>query len=77
MAITTSWISVANDSDFPIQNIPFGIIQKSNGITVAASIIGDYVIDLHALHRLGYFKNILDAENAYFKQLNQIKNGEI
>ncbi|MBP7699532.1 MAG: fumarylacetoacetase [Saprospiraceae bacterium] len=58
MAITTSWISVANDSDFPIQNIPFGIIQKSNGITVAASIIGDYVIDLHALHRLGYFKNI-------------------
>lgn len=43
-----SWISVPQNSDFPIQNIPFGVAKTKNG-TVVVSRIGDTVIDIHQL----------------------------
>ncbi|MCB9174242.1 MAG: fumarylacetoacetase [Flavobacteriales bacterium] len=51
-----SWISVPQNSDFPIQNIPFGVAKTKNG-TVVVSRIGDTVIDIHqlALHNLVKF----------------------
>ena len=51
----TSWIEVAKDSDFPIQNLPYGIAKLSDGAMVAVTRIGDHLIDLAALERLGYF----------------------
>jgi fumarylacetoacetase len=53
----TSWISVQKHSDFPIQNIPFGIIQI-DGSKRVASRIGDFCIDLKALYILGYLENL-------------------
>ncbi len=50
-----TWCDVPEDSDFPIQNIPFGIFQKEGQTPRAASRIGDTVIDLAALANLGYF----------------------
>ncbi len=47
-----SWIEYPEDSDFPIQNLPFGI-KKSGTTYHAVSIIGDQVIDLYALSKLG------------------------
>ncbi|MDQ3190499.1 MAG: fumarylacetoacetase [Bacteroidota bacterium] len=52
-----SWIEVKKDSDFPIQNLPFGIFKTSETAPRVASIIGDYVIDLASVNRLGYFDN--------------------
>ncbi len=52
-----SWIEVSADSDFPIQNIPFGIMKKGKGFRVV-SIIGDQVIDLFELNKRGYFSGI-------------------
>lgn len=53
-----SWVEVANHSDFPIQNIPFGIIS-SNGLTPrVASRIGDFAVDLKTLFVLGYMENL-------------------
>ena len=53
-----SWITVAKNSDFPIQNIPFGVfITKNDDITIG-SRIGDTAIDMGALQRLGYFEGI-------------------
>lgn len=51
-----SWISVPQNSDFPIQNLPFGVAKTKNG-TVVVSRIGDTVIDIHqlALHNLVKF----------------------
>jgi fumarylacetoacetase len=49
-SITKSWIPVQPDSDFPIQNIPFGIYQKGNTSPAVCSVIGDQVIDLSILH---------------------------
>lgn len=52
-----SWVEVPANSDFPIQNLPFGIVKTSEGARVA-SRIGDFAIDLNALFVLGYLDNL-------------------
>jgi fumarylacetoacetase len=49
-----SWVEVPKDSDFPIQNIPFGIFKTKYLTPVAGVAIGDYVLDLVYLHENGY-----------------------
>ena len=49
-----TWLEVSEKSDFPIQNIPFGI-AKNNDEVFVASRIGDTVINLYKVARLGYF----------------------
>lgn len=53
-----SWLKVDDTSDFPIQNIPFGVFLTRDDIITIGTRIGDYAIDLGALHQLGYFKGI-------------------
>ena len=53
-----SWIPVSDNSDFPIQNIPFGVFLTRDDIITIGTRIGDHAIDLGALHQLGYFKDI-------------------
>ncbi len=53
-----SWISVDDNSDFPIQNIPFGVFLTRDDIITIGTRIGNYAIDLGALHQLGYFEGI-------------------
>ena len=53
-----SWLPVAKNSDFPIQNFPFGVFLTRDDIVTIGTRIGDYAIDLGALHQLGYFKDI-------------------
>ena len=53
-----SWLKVDKNSDFPIQNIPFGVFLTKDDITTIGSRIGNYVIDLSALNQLGYFEGI-------------------
>jgi fumarylacetoacetase len=53
-----SWLKVDKNSDFPIQNIPFGVFLTKDDITTIGSRIGNYAIDLAALHQLGYFEGI-------------------
>ncbi len=53
-----SWLHVAVDCDFPIQNIPFGVFLTKDDIITIGTRIGEYAIDLGALHQLGYFEGI-------------------
>jgi fumarylacetoacetase len=53
-----SWIPVPKDSDFPIQNIPFGVFLTRDDVITIGTRIGDMAIDLGALHQLGYLKDI-------------------
>ena len=53
-----SWINVDSNSDFPIQNLPFGIIKTKNLSARVASRIGDSVIDLKSLFELGYLNEL-------------------
>ena len=55
----TSWIEVNNNSDFPIQNIPFGV-AKINGKDSVVSRIGNTVISLNEVYKKGYFDGILN-----------------
>ena len=42
-----SWVDVDQNSDFPIQNIPFGIYcPKDGGDLHVATAIGNFVLDL-------------------------------
>jgi len=54
----SSWLLVPEGSDFPIQNLPYGIIRSRKLSPRAASRIGNFVIDLYALGMLGYFKDL-------------------
>ena len=54
----TSWISVPENSDFPIQNIPFGIFKTANKSPRVGTRIGDMVIDLFELYQLNCFSNL-------------------
>ena len=54
----TSWLHVDKNSDFPIQNIPFGVFLTRDDIITIGTRIGDTAIDLGALHQLGYFEGI-------------------
>ncbi|RTE52504.1 fumarylacetoacetase [Arenibacter aquaticus] len=53
-----TWMPVPANSDFPIQNIPFGVFLTRDDIITIGTRIGDHAIDLGALHQLGYFKDI-------------------
>ncbi len=63
-----SWIEVAADSDFPIQNIPFGIMQHNHAEPRPATRIGDTVIDLSVLADFGYFDLLpIDDLSAFYQ----------
>jgi fumarylacetoacetase len=53
-----TWLDTSPDTDFPIQNISFGVFLTRDDIITIGTRIGDYAIDLGALHQLGYFKEI-------------------
>ncbi len=53
-----SWLEVPENSDFPIQNIPFGIISTEGDTKRVATRIGDQVIDLKVLFDLGYLADL-------------------
>lgn len=53
-----SWIDVSPDSDFPIQNLPFGIFRIGMGSPHAATRIGNTVIDLFNLGERGYLDGL-------------------
>lgn len=53
-----SWLNVDDNSDFPIQNIPFGVFITKDDIITIGTRIGEYAIDLAAFQQLGYFEGI-------------------
>jgi fumarylacetoacetase len=48
-----SWISVPEGSDFPIQNLPFGVVKSNGSVPCVATRIGDTVIDIAQLFEMG------------------------
>jgi fumarylacetoacetase len=66
-----SWLQVEKGSDFPIQNLPFGIFRSQGKFPSAATRIGDTVISLHALAKRGFFHNMaIDPEVFIKPELN-------
>ena len=53
-----SWIEVKQGSDFPIQNLPFGIYKTKTQKPRVASAIGDFIIDIAELNQNGLLKHL-------------------
>ena len=74
MSTLTSWISVAPESDFPIQNLPYGIFHTaSNGSPRVGVAIGEFVLDLSVLSDAGLFTGSL-AQTKVFHQVHLISS---
>jgi fumarylacetoacetase len=70
-----SWLEVDENSDFPIQNIPFGISSPIGKSPRPVTIIGNTVIDLSVLAGEGFFDEIIpeDGYDAFFiPELNDL-----
>ena len=53
-----SWVAVPENSDFSIQNLPFGIFKTANLTPRVGVRIGDSILDLKTLFVLGYLENL-------------------
>lgn len=67
-----SWVELPAGSDFPIQNLPFGIFSTDGKNTRVGVAIGEYILDLSVLAEEGYFDavDILDLSVFYEDALN-------
>jgi fumarylacetoacetase len=54
-----SWVPVAAGSDFPIQNLPFGIFKTASLPPRAGVAIGDQILDLQVLAEQGYLDDLI------------------
>jgi fumarylacetoacetase len=52
-----SFIDVAADSHFPLENLPYGIFRPNNGAPRAGVAIGDLVLDLAVLENADFFRD--------------------
>lgn len=68
-----SWVEVPAHSDFPIQNLPFGIFKTAQLSERVGVRIGDFVLDLKTLFVLGYLENLpFEMEDFHSKHLNAL-----
>jgi len=62
-----SWVDVPLGSDFPIQNLPFGIMRPQGQTPRLATAIGNYVADLEVLADHGFFDD-LEIDRSVFSR---------
>ncbi|MGI4835781.1 MAG: fumarylacetoacetase [Janthinobacterium lividum] len=67
-----SWIDIKPADDFPIQNLPFGIISTPDTGPRVVVAIGGYALDLYACAQLGYFDALADDLPALGAALPQV-----
>lgn len=51
-----SWVPVRGASDFPIQNLPFGVFRTGDGPARIGVAIGEHILDLVAVHDAGVMR---------------------
>lgn len=62
-----SWVEVPQGSDFPIQNLPFGIFSTENTNPRAGIAIGTQILDLYQVAEKGFFDD-LNIDASVFNQ---------
>jgi fumarylacetoacetase len=67
----SSWINVPENSDFPIQNLPFGVFKVGDGSPRAGVAIGNDILDLSVIEDSGLLDG-LDLPSGTFS--NEILN---
>ena len=62
----SSWVAVPLGSDFPIQNLPFGIFKTKGEKPRVCSAIGDYVVDLAKVNDLAFFADLEIPKSIFY-----------
>jgi fumarylacetoacetase len=68
-----SWVPVSPDSDFPLENLPYGVFDAGSGRRIGVAI-GDHVLDLFALADVGlipYGETLQDTDLNRFLALGR------
>jgi fumarylacetoacetase len=69
----SSWIDAPAGSDFPVQNIPFGIFSTGGGSAHPCTRVGDTVVDLRVLAEAGLLNGLaIEAEAFQADTLNPL-----
>ena len=62
-----SFVDITPDSDFPLENLPYGIFSNEQNTQPRAGVaLGEWVVDLAALEAKGYLK--LEQDQQFFNQ---------
>jgi fumarylacetoacetase len=67
----SSWISIPDESDFSLANIPYGVasvLDESHSTPFCATALGSHVINLGVLHDAGAFDAISELLPGTFQQ---------
>ncbi|HET6567827.1 MAG TPA: fumarylacetoacetase [Rhodothermales bacterium] len=65
----TSFVPVAPDSDFPIQNLPYGIfIPPAGGPPRVGAAIGTRILDLSLLEERGFFDAAIQSQRPFSQE---------
>ncbi|MHC1706354.1 MAG: fumarylacetoacetase [Bacteroidales bacterium] len=66
----TSWLPIPEHSDFPLENLPFGVIRNAYLPPRVATRIGDTIVDLAFLAESGFFSTVSPELNRVFHKDN-------
>ena len=70
-----SWVSVPENSDFTIQNLPFGVFSISTDSPRVGVAIGEKILDLKTLFELGYLSDtpfeLADFDHNFLNKMMQ------
>ena len=67
--MTSSWLDIPEDSDFSLQNIPFGVCSlEEDPACRCVTAIGDKVVDLGLLQDAGAFSDVLNLNANAFSE---------
>ncbi|PWJ60001.1 fumarylacetoacetase [Dyadobacter jejuensis] len=61
----SSWLTIPDDSDFSLGNLPYGIFSRPQGVPGVGVAIGEYVIDLAMAYQKGLFADYPLAKNVF------------
>jgi fumarylacetoacetase len=67
-----SWVPVAPESDFPIQNLPFGVFKRAGGVPRIGVAIGEKILDCHAAAGAGLLDECCEPELLQAPLLNPL-----
>lgn len=66
-----SWVPVARESDFPIQNLPFGVFERAGTPRIGVAI-GEQILDCAAVAGAGFLDDCCEAELLQARRLNPL-----
>ncbi len=69
MSQLTTWVDIPQDSDFTIHNLPYGIFSTATLHPRAGVAIGEQIIDLYGLAKLGLLDD-LNIDSSVFAENN-------